>query len=75
MQRTLEKTEKNISSDSTLVGLIQHNNGITTTKWVDQTFTLEHTIRHVFDPCFRASAVLETDCISNFLSHPTTHLL
>ena len=72
---TLEETKQNIGCYGAFMGLIQHNDGILADVWVDETLSLEHTIRHVLDARFRTRAVLETDCVSNFLSETATNLL
>lgn len=72
---TLEETKQNIGCYGAFMGLIQHNDGILADVWVDETLSLEHTIRHVLDARFRTRAVLETDRVTDFLSKPATNFL
>ena len=55
--------------------LVQHDHRILTDIWVDKTFSLEHTIRHILDPRLRARTILETDCVANLLAETTADLL
>ena len=55
--------------------LVQHNDRVLADIWVDETLSLQHTIRHVLDARFRTRAVLKTDRVTNFLSKPATNLL
>jgi hypothetical protein len=71
---TLQKTKQNIRRDSTFVCFVQHDNRVLAHQRVDQTLTLKHTVRHVLDPGLRASAVLESDGVADFLSKPAADL-
>ena len=55
--------------------LVQHDDGVLADVGVDETLSLEHTIRHVLDARLRTCAVLETDCVPDFLPQPAPNFL
>ena len=55
--------------------LVEHDNGVCADVGVDETLSLEHTVRHVLDARLRARAVLETDRVADFLPKTASDLL
>ena len=55
--------------------LVQHNYRVLADIWVNEAFSLEHAVCHVFDPRLWARAILKTDCIANLLAETTADLL
>jgi hypothetical protein len=54
---------------------IEHDDRILANIRVDKAFSLKHTVSHVFDSCFWARAILETDSIANLLAKTTADFL
>ena len=74
-RRTLQQSKQNIRRNGPFVSLVKHNDRVLRAERVDQTLSLQHTVRHVLDARLRARAVLETDRVADFLPKTATDLL
>ena len=70
---TLEEPEQNVRGDGAFVGLIQHDDRISSDIRINDTLSLQHTVRHELNLGLRACTILETDCIADLLTQPTTY--
>ena len=55
--------------------LVEHDDRVLAHIRINETLSLEHTVRHVLDLRLGARTVFETDRIADFLSQPTPHFL
>jgi len=70
---TLKESKQNVRGNGTFVSFIKHDDGVPSDIRINDTFSLQHTVRHELDLGLGACAILETDRIPDLLAQPTAH--
>lgn len=71
----LQNSEQNIRVDCSFVGLVKHDARILVEIFVNQSFSEEHTVSHVFYDSFARCKILKSDRITDFSTQCYTHFL
>lgn len=61
----LKQAKENVGVNGAFMGLVQHDDRVLRQVRVNETFSQQHTIRHVLDHCLGTRTVLKTDRVAH----------
>lgn len=60
-----QQSKEDICVNGSLVGLVQHDDGILSEVGVNQALSQQHAVCHVLDDCFWAGAILKSNSVAH----------